>query len=269
MIHVGIWNRIFVKKRTEEQNNPKALVFVDYEYWFYSYQTLYGIKPDPALWRKELGTKYEVDDIMVFADFGYAGISAELPKLRTITNTVIETRQRTGQYKKDVTDFIMLDYIYQNAALRPEIDVYILFTGDGHFQSVAKYLAQRLGKKVVVCAVKGSVSRQLVAVASEFCQYPKSEEKIQLYEMFVENMLYVSRHKQIIASFNTTVDAVVNRYQVPKSAARTALSEMLKAGLIVRREHQINANKMIRTLEADWDALADAGLIEPGKKLDL
>ena len=57
------------------------------------------------------------------------------------------------RYKKDMTDFIMLDYIYQTAALRPEIGVYILFTGDAHFQSVTKYLAQRLGKEVVIYGV--------------------------------------------------------------------------------------------------------------------
>ena len=117
-------------------------------------------------WRAELSAKYTLDDILIFGDFSFPGIRDELPELRNITNSIIETHQQTGHHKKDMTDFIMLDYIYQAAALCPDIQTYILFTGDGHFHSVVKYLTQRLNKKVVVYGIHGAFSNQLQAVAT-------------------------------------------------------------------------------------------------------
>ena len=91
------------------------------------------IKPCPMIWRKKLEEKYELSDIMVFGDFTQKEISEELRKLRSITNTIIETSNVFLECKKDMTDFIMLDYIYQSVEARKDVDTYILFTGDGHF----------------------------------------------------------------------------------------------------------------------------------------
>lgn len=234
---------------------------MDYEHWFYSYQQLYYMKPDPAGWRKTLEDTYDLDDIMIFADFSYDKISAELPKLRTITNTIIETQQVKGHHKKDMTDFIMLDYIYQTAALRPEIDAFILFTGDGHFQSVAKYLTQRLKKKVIVYGVRDATSGQLKAIATETIEIPEAaDESIPIYEMIVSNMAYVSDHPQIIPPFMGTVTAVAKRNQVPEYKVRTALQEMLDRGLLYRKDYRVEFNRTVKVLAPNWEKLHEAGL---------
>ena len=88
------------------------MVFVDYEYWFYSYKNKYNLRPDTAAWRAELEKQFDIEDIMIFADFSSPGIGEELAKLRNITNTIIETGTATQYRKKDMTDFVMLDYIY-------------------------------------------------------------------------------------------------------------------------------------------------------------
>ena len=106
--------------RSRGKNN--TLVFVDYEYWFYSYQTMFDMRPSPVLWRKEIEKNYNISDIMVFGDFSHEAINQELCKIREITNTIIETQNTDARRKKDMTDFIMLDYIYQTAAERPEIE---------------------------------------------------------------------------------------------------------------------------------------------------
>ena len=77
-------------------------------------------------------------------------IADSLNSVRAMTNTVISTQQSSPHHKKDMTDFIMLDYIYQVSAERSDVGTYILFTGDGHFQSVVKYLTQKMGKRVIV-----------------------------------------------------------------------------------------------------------------------
>lgn len=54
----------------KHKDTPKqAAAFVDYEHWYYSYQNLYGIKPQITAWRKELETRFNLTDILVFGDF--------------------------------------------------------------------------------------------------------------------------------------------------------------------------------------------------------
>ena len=108
----------------------RAMVFVDYESWFYSYKTLYNMRPDPKEFRNKLETEYDIEDIMVFGDFSSPVIAEELGKLRSITNTIIETGNTFNRRKKDMTDFIMLDYIYQYADQDKRNGTYIIFTGD-------------------------------------------------------------------------------------------------------------------------------------------
>ena len=43
----------------------------------------------------------EKDDVMLLADFGYKGMNEELTKLRTMTNTIIETQQTVNRYKME------------------------------------------------------------------------------------------------------------------------------------------------------------------------
>ena len=47
--------------------------------------------------------------------------------------TVVDTADESTYRRKDMTDFVMLDAIYQSVNELPAIDTYILFTGDGHF----------------------------------------------------------------------------------------------------------------------------------------
>ena len=82
------------------RRNKKAMIFVDYEYWFYSYKNRYGIRPNPASWRTSLEKKYNIDDIMVFANFSSPGLNGELDSIREMTNTIIETGSDSQRAKK-------------------------------------------------------------------------------------------------------------------------------------------------------------------------
>lgn len=61
----------------------RAMAFVDYEHWYYSYQNLYGIRPQISAWRKELEASFNLTDILVFGDFSQTPINQELPKIRS------------------------------------------------------------------------------------------------------------------------------------------------------------------------------------------
>lgn len=106
-----------------------------------------------------------------------------------------------GNKKKDMTDFVMLDYIYRAADENRKVRTYLIFTGDGHFQSVVKYLTE---KKVVLCGIRDSMSRPLEAVATDLRLYPKEETKFREYaKMIVSNMAHVSTIDSIIPTLLT------------------------------------------------------------------
>ena len=72
----------------------KAIAFVDFEYWFYSYRDSHHISPNVSKWAAEITGQYHVSDIMVFADLSYPRIQQEAQQLRAVTNTY--TRQRSS-----------------------------------------------------------------------------------------------------------------------------------------------------------------------------
>lgn len=250
-------------QKNEEKESAdlnEAIAFVDYEHWYYSLQKLYHLKPNPVSWRKELEETYHLENIMVFADFSHRGIREEIGKIRNITNAIIETQNSFAYHKKDMTDFIMLDYIYQYVAEHPKVGTFIIFTGDGHFQSVVKYLTQRLNRQVIVYGVKDAFSSQLKSVATRSVEVPvKGQMLREFYPMIVSNLAYVSEKINIIPTFQGTVKAVASKNNVSEELIHAALAEMLQKGLIYKQEQKIGLNN-IKIIAADWDALVRVGL---------
>ena len=126
---------------TGSGNAQKRIVaFVDFEHWYYSMQNLHGKKPNIHEWFALLSAHGRVIDCVFFADFSQYGIRDELAKIRTISNKIIETRNPNPRHQKDYTDFIMLDHIYQRAMQDNSIDLFAIFSGDGHFSSVVSFM---------------------------------------------------------------------------------------------------------------------------------
>lgn len=244
----------------------KTMVFVDYEYWFYSYKTRYGIRPDPASWRASLEEKYRIDDIMVFANFSFPGLGDELDSIREVTNTIIETGSDTQRAKKDMTDFVMLDYIYQCADSRRDIGTYILFTGDGHFQSVVKYLSQKKHKKVILFGVTDSFSKRLSSVADEVNLLPMDDE---LYEMYMRHIVldldYCSRKDNIIPTINSTAEAVAKKKNLPMEQVRATIIKMLDEGYLYQRIKYVEFNRKVKVICPKWEKLIEDGIWDPEK----
>lgn len=243
------------------KNRGKAMAFVDYEYWFYSYKSLYHIKPDLVKWRDDLEKKYSISDIMVFADFSPSEIGDEKIRLRSITNTIIETGNTYQGRTKDMTDFIMLDYIYQCASTKRDIDNYIIFTGDGHFHSVVKYLTHKMHKNVIVYGVKDSFNKQLQSAASEAVVLPADMELfLDYYKMIIDNMYYVSNKSDIYPTFMGTIEAVSKFNNVPADQIKAALVRMIDQGYIYQKDYHIARGKRIKVLAANWKLLIKDGL---------
>ena len=241
--------------------SKQAVAFVDYEHWYYSYHNLYGIKPGISAWRKELETQFELLDILVFGDFSQPAINQELCKIREATNTIIETAH--PGFKKDMTDFIMLDYLYRMVSENKDIDTYILFTDDGHFQPVTKYLTQVKKKGVVIYGVRGAFSSRLKASASKCIEYPYQEELVPgYYDMIIRHFDYIS-NKNINPTFLKTVEVIAERNQAPVDVVRAVFQEMLDKGYVYQEETPVAFNRKIRTVRANWELLIKDGLWNP------
>ena len=239
----------------------KAMVFIDYEYCFYSYKRVCDIKPQPAKWMKLFEADYSIADVMVFADFSPSEINSELGKIRNITNTIIETGNTFMQHKKDMTDFIMLDYLYRCADEHSNIDTYIIFTGDGHFQSVAKYLSKKKNKKVIICGIKDTMSRQLQAVADEVIELPVEEELFLCYgQMIASNLKYIENVNKVIPTFTGTSTAVANHNHLPVKKVNEVLHRMIECGYINQIQKRIGS-KTYMTLVPVWDKIKSEGLL--------
>lgn len=256
---------LFKRRRPTEKNaKPRAVAFVDYEHWFISLDKLYHVKPDIKRWRDDLAAKYELKDLIFFADFSNPSIRPEISRIREVSNYIIETQNTSSNFKKDFTDFIMLDHIYQKAMTSADIDVFILFTGDGHFNSVTNFLISQLGKTVGVYGVREAMSNQLRNTASFTITVPsEDDEALEYYRMILRNMKFLQNNtgaRRSFPSFMPTVENVARINNVPQSAIAEALRKLIENGYINQVQERAYGARNIKVLRVDWDKCRSDGV---------
>ena len=242
-----------------KSNINKALVFVDYEYWFYSYKNKYSMRPNLSAWRQALENQYQIVDIMVFADFSCPAIGEELARLRSITNTIIETGTANQKSKKDMTDFVMLDYIYQSVTDREDIGTYVIFTGDGHFQSVIKYLIQKCRKNVVVYGVDTTFSKRLQMVANNFVLLPSRKEIEDSQAALIIKHFARQGNRKTPQTYWDIIDNVAKANNIPKETVKSALVKLVAGDYIHQKEIK-QGKENLRVLVPNWERIRMDGL---------
>lgn len=259
------------KKKEEKQSvkKPSAVAFVDYEHWYISLDRLYHQRPDVRAWRDELNETYELKEIVFFADFSNPSLRAELPQIREVTNTIIETQNTSSNFKKDFTDFIMLDHIYQRAMSSDGIDTFILFSGDGHFNSVASFLTTRMGKKVGVYAVRDALSNQLRSTASWVKLVPNEDGEVAYARLILKNLRYLEDNagpgRKPRATFSATVEAVSRYYHVNQDAVAASMRWLLAKQYVTQEIQTVGSNnRSVRLIFVDWEKCRGDGLLKEG-----
>lgn len=250
----------------DEETLPRALVFVDYEHWVYGLRNLFGLTPDPLAWRNELAEMYELVRISVFANFGDAMMADHLSQIRQITNSIFETRTSNNRAPKDMTDFIMLDNIYQSLDEFDDVDTYIFFTGDGHFQSVARYLKQRRNKRVIIYGIKGSLSRALTTIADDYIELPLDGQVLrQLTTHILENLEHfdLNRKPDQYATFRKTAEVVSRHYELDEQQVLATLSWLVDKGYIDRVMVYPRDGVEVRALQVHWKKVEEDNLWKP------
>lgn len=256
------------KDNTQDKNEskPVAVAFIDFEYWMYSLLNGFRMEPDVSGWAKEIQESFEVTNFHFFGDFTQDVIGKELGKIRQVSNLIIETKNNGDYLKKDFTDFIMLDAIYQSAMFS-NVDVYILFTGDGHFTSVAAFLKNRLHKKVVVYGVRESFSHSLKQTATEWIEIP-SERSVYFanYRPILKYIAYLNTHgKGFQPTFWGVIEAVSDRTGVDQQTVQASLRQLVDQEYITQKQEWTDRHKLLKILKVDWEKAIADGLWNPNE----
>ena len=124
----------------------------------------------------------------------------------------------------------MLDYIYQTLEQQKGIDTYILFTGDGHFQTVVKCLKEKK-KRVIVCGIEDSFSKQLRDTATEVIMVDIEKELFERNcKMVLNSMAMIEDQKDLLANFLQAVENVSKSSNIPEEEFGKMLVRALKIG---------------------------------------
>lgn len=223
------------------------------------------MRPNPFRWANELKKHYELNDIRFYGDFSQEVMSRELTRIRQVSNQIIETKNGSENYKKDFTDFIMLDAIYQTAIFSKDISVFILFTGDGHFNSVAAFLKNTLQKTVLICGVKNSFSNSLKAAASSWFEIPNKDDVFSnCYQLILQYIAYVeSRNTGFRPTFWNTVRSVAEHNGVEEPMVNASLQQLIGQGYIEEKTETVKFQKQLKVLVVDWEKAIRDNLWDP------
>lgn len=249
------------KKGRKTSHTPTAAVFVDYEHWYIALDKNYRVKPDIKAFTEGIKKNYHISSLTFFGDFSNPSLQNEMHKIRGYTNDIVETKNGGGHFKKDFTDFIMLDRIYQSAYCERDIDTYIIFTGDGHFTSAVLFLKNTCRKNVVVYGVKNAFSGQLKTAASSVCEI-EPDELAPYCRLLVERIHQLEKeNKNARPTFMKTVDAVAAGTGHDRTLLKKAMDRLFEKGCISQYEKRIGKNQ-VKLLKVDYKLCAKCGYFD-------
>ena len=244
---------------SDRSSLPKAVAFVDYEHWYISLKQNYSTQPNIKDWFEELNERYNLVDVMFFADFSHKSLADEIGRIRLYSNKIIDTRSPKGVVK-DFTDFIILDNIYQRALSSNDINVFILFSGDGHFASVTSFLKNFYHKEVVVYGINGSFSKSLQETATKVVTLPDQKDIFDAYYKCIFRYLRESQSPNM----NEAVDNILKNIKgANKKTAREAIDTLINDGCLSEATLPLKSGKGKQNgkpvLFIDWDKARQHG----------
>ncbi len=225
--------------------NSEVAAFVDFENIRYSTINSFGREPDPIAWRDK-ALKYGLMAVArAYADFDQhppavrmrldvAGFEAQhYPAKRTSDASGREKIQSRA-------DLNFVVDVINTALTRPDVRTFLLFTGDKDFIRLVTTLRNRLGKRVIICGVPGSVSPDLVAAAGaedalQVAQSVDVDKQViraianyvsQLHDGFVPTQSHMSR----------TLWRFLDRAVLPSEHIEAKVMEFLRKGILTKRQ---------------------------------
>ncbi len=209
-----------------------TIVFVDYEYLYISFSRQYSQPPMLDEICSEIKQNGKVAKIYVFGDFTKPELSQERNRVRTVTSNIIDCSNEGTYLKKDFTDFIMLDTVYQELIQNPAVEQFIFFTGDGHFSSSATFLRNFMEKTVGVYGIAGSLSRQLRDCSSWTKELNAIDGDELEYQINLLKNLKAAQESGRIATFLKSVEFTIRKYGGDQYRYEQILRKLIDDGYI-------------------------------------
>lgn len=230
---------------SSDSEHREVAVFIDFENIRYSTINSYGREPDPLTWRDKALTYGLMAVARAYADF-----DQHPPHVRTRLDVAgFESQHYPAKRTTDAmgrekiasrSDLNLVVDIINTALVRPDIETFLLFTGDKDFIRLVTTLRNRLGRRVVICGVPGSISPDLVAAAGEedtleIAQSPDADGAViqaidtyvkQLHEGFVPTQSHMSR----------TLWRFIDRALLPSEHIEAKVMEFLRKGVLTKRQ---------------------------------
>jgi uncharacterized LabA/DUF88 family protein len=226
-------------------DHKEVAVFVDFENIRYSTINSFGREPDPLAWRDKALQHGLMSVARAYADF-----DQHPPQSRTRLDVAgFESHHYPAKRTTDAhgrekyasrSDLNLVIDIINTALVRPDIEIFLLFTGDKDFIRLVTTLRNRLGRRVIICGVPGSVSPDLVAAAGEedaleITHSADVDAEVvqaidtyvhQLHEGFVPTQSHMSR----------TLWRFLDRNSLPSEHIEAKVMEFLRKGVLTKRQ---------------------------------
>ncbi|MBQ5973624.1 MAG: NYN domain-containing protein [Oscillospiraceae bacterium] len=238
----------------------RIVAFVDYEHWYISMDTLYNKKkPDLAAWFADLNNRGRVVDAIFFADFSKGGLKNEIARIRLFSNKIIDTVNPNPKSVKDFTDFIILDNIYQRAMSSSDVDLFVIFSGDGHFSSAAAFLKNNLNKEVGIYGVGGATSRQLRDTGDWYVEIPGGLTKTFLIaQLALRRIKVMEKDRMKLITEDAVLRATAEENKMEEADVQKALDSLAEKS-VIRVDNLIVDGSPRRIVKANWSLAASEG----------
>ncbi len=248
--------------RPGQEEPTEVAAFVDFENIRYSTINSFGREPDPIAWRDK-ALKYGLMSVAR----AYADFDQHPPQARTRLDVAgfesqhYPAKRTTDSHGREKyasrSDLNLVVDIINTALVRPDIQIFLLFTGDKDFIRLVTTLRNRLGRRVVICGVPGSVSPDLVAAAGEddpieIVQSADVDITViqaidayvqQLHEGFVPTQSHMSR----------TLWRFLDRNALPSEHIEAKVMEFLRKGILTKRQTINGQGQELVTTELNFE----------------
>ena len=248
--------------RPGQEEPSEVAAFVDFENIRYSTINSFGREPDPIAWRDK-ALKYGLMSVArAYADFdqhpSQARTRLDVAGFESQHYPAKRTTDSHGREKyASRSDLNLVVDIINTALVRPDIQTFLLFTGDKDFIRLVTTLRNRLGRRVVICGVPGSVSPDLVAAAGEedpleIAQSADVDVTViqaidayvqQLHEGFVPTQSHMSR----------TLWRFLDRNALPSEHIEAKVMEFLRKGVLTKRQTINGQGQELVTTELNFE----------------
>ena len=242
--------------------SDEVAAFVDFENIRYSTINSFGREPDPIDWRDK-AMKYGLMAVArAYADFDQhpANVRTRLDVagFESQHYSAKRTTDQNGREKiQSRADLNFVIDVINTALTRPDVKTFLLFTGDKDFIRLVTTLRNRLGKRVIICGVPGSISPDLVAAAGaedplHVAQSADVDMQViraidayvqQLHEGFVPTQSHMSR----------TLWRFLDRSVLPSEHIEAKVMEFIRKGILTKRQTINGQGQELVTTELNPD----------------